>query len=176
MNCILLKEQKGESKMRRGFSLIELMIVIAVMAILVGIALPHFRGMREEGWTAKAAGELRTLATAIESYYIHNDSEYPNQTTTVDTEWQDGSLPGNGPTIVASVLYDPFIAAGGEYRYATSASAEDGNSKYYVVFSIGPDGTQGITGISTLGELTWQLDGSTDDIYLTNAEAGTGGF
>ncbi len=161
--------------MRRGFSLIELMIVIAVIAILVGISLPHFRGMQEEGWTVKAAGELRTLATAIESYYIHNSRAYPDQGATVQTDWQS-NLSGNGPTIVASTLYDPFIAGSTEYSYATSASAADGDSQYYVIFSVGPDGTADITGIDTAGELTWSGVDPNDDIYFTNAEAGTGGF
>ena len=169
MNCVSLKERKGKTKMRRGFTLIEIMIVIAVIAILVGIALPHFRGMQEEGWTVKAAGELRTLATAVESYYIHNSRAYPDQGETVQTDWQS-NLPGNGPTIIASTLYDPFIAGDTEYSYATSDSSD---SQYYVIFSVGPDGTAGITGIDPNGD----TEGTTgDDIYFTNAEAGTGGF
>ena len=161
--------------MKRGFTLIEIMIVIAVIAILVGIALPHFRGMQEEGWTAKAAGELRTLATAIESYYIHNSKEYPLQRTSgSQTDWQE-NLPGNGPTIIASELHDPFEAGGStEYGYLTSADTS--GSQYYVIFSVGPDGTADITGISTAGELTWSGIDPNDDIYFTNAEAGTGGF
>jgi len=149
------------------------MIVIAVIAILVGISLPHFRGMQEEGWTAKAAGELRTLATAIESYYIHNDRQYPAQATSPATEWQS-NLPGNGPTIVASTLYDPFIAGSTEYRYATSRAATD--SEYYVVFSVGPDRTADITGISTAGVISWTGADPNDDIYISNGTSGTGGF
>ena len=163
-------EQKGEIKIKRGFTLIEMMIVIAVIAILVGIALPHFRGMQEEGWTVKAAGELRTLATALESYYIHNSRAYPSQRTTgFSDDWQS-TLGGNGPTIVASTLYDPFIAGDTEYRYGTS---DISNSQYYVIWSVGPDGSAGIDGIDPNGD----LEGTTgDDIYFTNAEAGTGGF
>jgi len=170
MNCVSLKKQKGETKMKRGFTLIEMMIVIAVIAILVGIALPHFRGMQEEGWAVKAAGELRTLATAIESYYIHNSRQYPDQATTPATDWQT-NLPGNGPTIVASTLYDPFIAGNTEYSYATSAAS---NSKYYIVFSVGPDGAADITGIDDANGAV--LGGPDDDIYFTNSQAGTGGF
>ena len=64
--------------MRKGFTIIELLIVIAVISILVGIALPRFRGMREEGLIAQAKGELRTIQTALESYFIHNNA-YPTQ-------------------------------------------------------------------------------------------------
>ncbi len=157
--------------MKRGFTLVEMMIVIAVIAILVGIALPHFRGMQEEGWTVKAAGELRTLATAVESYYIHNSRQYPGQTATSATDWQS-NLSGNGPTIIVSTLYDPFIAGSTEYRYATS---DDADSQYYVIWSIGPDSTTGVTGIDPNGDLKGDGDPG-DDIYFTNAEAGTGGF
>jgi len=173
MNCVLLKEQKGANEMRKGFSLIELMIVISVMAILIGIALPYMKGMQDEGNTAKAAGELRSLATAVESFYIHNSQSYPVQTTSVDSAWQSdaNSLTTASPTIIKSVLYDPFVAGGAtEYRYATSAGS---GSQYYVVFSVGPDGTADITAISNTGVIT---GGDDDDIYISNGTSGTGGF
>jgi len=157
--------------MRRGFTLIEVMIVIAVIAILIGISLPHFKGMQDEGKTVEAAGELRTLATAIESFYIHNSKAYPMQTTTVDTAWQSetSSLTTAKPTIVTTALKDPFKPAQ-EYGYATSAAS---GSQYYVAFSVGPDGTAGITGISTAGAIVGTVG---DDIYISNGTSGTGGF
>jgi len=152
--------------MKKGFTLIEMLIVIAVIAILVGIALPRLRGMRQEGNYAKAKGELKTLQTALESFFIHN-AAYPVQSAAVDTVWQDDtdSLTEATPNIIASVLNDPFTPGGAtEYRYATSASD---NSDYYVVFSVGFDGIADITGINTLGELTGTDD---DDIFVTNGE------
>jgi len=158
--------------MRRGFTLIEMLIVIAVIAILASISLPYMKGMQDEGNTAKAAGELRTLATAVESFYIHNKRSYPVQTTTVDSDWQSdaNSLTTARPTIVRSVLYDPFVAGGStEYRYATSAAS---GSQYYVIFSVGPDNTADITGVSTAGAI---VGGPDDDIYISNGTSGTGG-
>jgi len=159
--------------MKRGFTLIEILIVIAVIAILAGISLPYMKGMQDEGNTAKAAGELRSLATAVESFYIHNSRSYPVQTTTVDSAWQSdtSSLTTASPTIIKSVLYDPFVAGGStEYRYATSAAS---GSQYYVIFSVGPDNTADITGISTAGAI---VGGPDDDIYISNGTSGTGGF
>ena len=155
--------------MKRAFTLIELLIVIAVIAILISIALPRFRGMQEEGFTAKAAGELRSLAMAVESYYIHNSSEYPDQATAVNsTDWQTVVI-NAAPKIVGTALTDPFKPSQ-QYSYATdSASA----SKYYVIFSIGPDATADITAISTLGTIS---GGPDDDIYFSNGASGTGGF
>ena len=157
--------------MKRGFTLIELMIVIAVMAILIGISLPYFKGMQDEGNVAKAAGELRTLGTAIESFYIHNN-EYPVQATSPDSDWQTdaNSLSTASPMILRTALTDPFKTSQ-EYSYATSASS---GSQYYVIFSVGPDGTAVITGINTSGVV--QPTDRDDDIYFSNGTSGTGGF
>jgi len=165
------QKQKGEIKMKRGFTLIEMMIVIAVIAILAGISLPYFKGMQDEGKTAEAAGELRTLATAVESYYIHNRKAYPSQATTVSTTWQTASIAAatTSPRIVTAALMDPFKPAQ-QYGYATSAGS---GSQYYVVFSVGPDGTADITGVNTSGVVQ---GGPDDDIYFSNGTSGTGGF
>ena len=171
MNGVLLNQQKGANEMKRGFTLIEILIVIAVIAILAGISLPYMKGMQDEGNAAKAAGELRSLLTAVESFYIHNSHAYPVQTTTVDSAWQSdtSSLTTASPTIVKTALTDPFKTTQ-EYSYATSAAS---GSQYYVIFSVGPDGAADITGISTAGAI---VGGPDDDIYVTNAESGVGGF
>jgi prepilin-type N-terminal cleavage/methylation domain-containing protein len=164
MSYVLPDEQKGENEMRRGFTLIEMMIVIAVIAILAGISLPYFKGMQDEGNTAKAAGELRTLATAIESYYIHNHKEYPAESAT----WQS-ALTGSSPKIVTTALMDPFEPTV-QYRYATTG-------KYYVVYSVGADSTVDIAGISDTGVVSWAgAEDPNDDIYISNGTSGTGGF
>jgi type II secretion system protein G len=55
---------------RRGFTLIELLIVIAIILILIAIALPNFLEAQIRARVTKARGEIRTLATALESYAI----------------------------------------------------------------------------------------------------------
>ena len=55
---------------KRGFTLIELLIVIAIILILIAIALPNFLEAQIRAKVAKAAGEIRSLATAQESYNL----------------------------------------------------------------------------------------------------------
>ncbi len=59
-----------------GFTLIELLIVVAIIAILAAIAIPNFLQAQVRAKISRVEGELRTLATALESYRVDNDN-YP---------------------------------------------------------------------------------------------------
>lgn len=54
----------------RGFTLIELLIVIAIILILIAIALPNFLEAQIRARVTKAKGEIRSLATAMEAYFL----------------------------------------------------------------------------------------------------------
>lgn len=143
-------------KWKAGFTLIEMLIVIVVMAILLGVLLPSFRGAQDEAAEQRARSELRTLATAIESYYIHNNNALPTDLTQLITA---------RPRIVSVVPDDPFQASGTDYSYA-----RDTNGVYYVVWSHGLDRAVDISGVDTDGTLAGTND---DDVFVTN---GTGTF
>ena len=119
--------------MKKGFTLIELLIVIAVISILIGIALPRFKGMQDEGNIARAKGELRTLQTAVESYYIHNSNAYP----ATGAAALQTALASAVPSIITYVPTDPFSSDGSDYVYVMGGT----NSKYYIIYSVGPAGT-----------------------------------
>lgn len=55
--------------MKSGFSLIELLVVISIIAVLVGLGLPNFIGARERARDAKRKAELNQLKTALRMYY-----------------------------------------------------------------------------------------------------------
>jgi len=140
----------------KGFTLIELIVVIAVISILLGIALPRLRGMIDEGNIAKAAAECRALQAAVESYYIHNGKAYPAALT---------SITASKPQLFSDIPDDPFNA-GANYGYDLS---DDG--RYYVIFSEGLDG-DGSASVADGGAVT----ASDDPIYVSNGDPQSGGF
>lgn len=67
--------------MKRGFSIAELMIVVAIIGILAAIVVPHFQGRATEAKTAAAKSNLRILRSAIELYAAQHSGVapgYPN--------------------------------------------------------------------------------------------------
>jgi type IV pilus assembly protein PilA len=54
----------------RGFSLVELMVVIVLIGILVGIAIPTFLGAKQSGWDSQAQSNLRSALAAERTHYV----------------------------------------------------------------------------------------------------------
>lgn len=67
---------------QRGFTLIEMMIVIAVMGILMAIALPQYNDYLRRGQVAEATATLAELRVRMEQYYQDNRNYGDNDNTT----------------------------------------------------------------------------------------------
>jgi prepilin-type N-terminal cleavage/methylation domain-containing protein len=81
-------------KRNKGFTLIELMIVIAIIGILAAIAIPQFAAYRTRGFNSTSLSDLRNMVTAEEAYFA--DKQTYSATTAELTLY--GYTPSNNAT------------------------------------------------------------------------------
>ena len=62
---------------KKGFTLVEIMIVVAIIALLAAIAIPNLLRARMSSNDALAKATLRAISTAAESYGTSNNGNYP---------------------------------------------------------------------------------------------------
>jgi len=125
----------------RGFTLIELMVVIVILGILAGLIVPRIMSRPEEARQAKARMQIESLETALKLYKLDTGS-YPSteqglqalvEAPTVGNlprKWREGGYLEKG-----KVPTDPW---GNDYVYLSPGTSGD-----YDIISYAADGEQG---------------------------------
>jgi general secretion pathway protein G len=139
---------------QRGFTLIEIMVVVVIIGILIGLVAPNIVGNVDEARVTAAKADISALVDALERYYMDN-STYPTTDQGLDALVEKPSVspvPRNwraqGYIKRKKMLQDPW---GTEYRYI-SPGAEDP----FDLYSLGADGEEGGEGVTAdIGQ--WDL-------------------
>lgn len=116
----------------KGFTVVELLIVIAIIAILLNFMVLSVKGFQSEARLSQVRADLRAIQVAIEAYYKNHDA-YP-----AEINYQTILL-NEVPRVLEENEVDPFVPGGTTvYDYTLSP---DGT--HYAIFSIGinKDGT-----------------------------------
>jgi type II secretion system protein G len=112
--------QEKTMKQQRGFTLLEMMVVIAIIAILAAILIPNFTHARAQAATSACMANLKSVATAFELYYTDKQA-YPTGTNAnIDGTATGASGALNG--YLGQPPEDPAAGAGKYYTYTTTSS------------------------------------------------------
>lgn len=128
------RSQRARDRGRKdaGYTLLELLVVMGILAVLTAIATPQLMGYFGKAKTQSVQLQIENIGTALELYYMENGN-YPSASAGLKALVEaPGEAPRwNGPYLKkAKNLLDPW---GRPYQYAVS----DGQ---YEVYSLGPTG------------------------------------
>jgi len=128
-------------KSQSGFTLIEIMIVVIILAILAAAVIPRLTGRTQQAKESRAMADIETLSLALDLYAIDNGF-FPTSAQGLDalrskptsaptpTSWR-------GPYVKRASPKDPW---GNPYKYNSPGMH---NTQDYDIYTFGPDGVQG---------------------------------
>ena len=111
LNCIRPKQVHVGA--RFGFTLIEMLVVVAIIVILISMLLPGLRAARAKSRESKCEANMRILTSAYQTYAMTNGRQLPGSNTGQAWDWLGD---GNTTASITSGILFSYIGAMDAYR------------------------------------------------------------
>lgn len=118
---------------QRGFTLVELLLVLVILALIAGLVLPGIIGKAESAKAKAASSQISRISMSVESFYLDTGNVPRSLGDLVNQP--SGANGWNGPYIKNSILKDPW---GREYQFRSPGEHGD-----FDIESLGADGQRG---------------------------------
>ena len=121
-----------KSRRKAGFTLVELLIVVAIIGVLFTLAIVSFTGAQKQARDSQRKSDLNQYRAALENYANSTGGVYPQSTDQVDAD----AIPCESdlkPDYMSACLLDPRDADGETYSYRTNA--EGAAATQYVLWA-----------------------------------------
>ena len=130
--------EKGGFQSQKGFTLIEVLLVMVIITVLAAVVVPKFTGRSEDARITAAHTDIANLEVALDAYEVDN-GKYPSKSEGLKALVENRSNAGNwkGPYLKRGVPNDPW---GNAYVYTQPGRH---NTYGYDLYSFGPDGKEG---------------------------------
>ncbi|NIR30994.1 MAG: type II secretion system protein [Gammaproteobacteria bacterium] len=145
----------------RGFTLVELLIVVIILAILAAIVVPQFGASTEDARVATLKTDLAQLRDAIEIYYHQHDNNYPGAI----------KVDGSGPVSTVGEAQTAFVQQLTRYtsRSGEVSTVKDGTHRFGPYIKTNALPPNPFTVDDTVDQDV-TVDTATDDITVASAD------
>ena len=124
---------RRHGRRQRGFTLVELLLVLVILALIGGFVLPNLIGTGEKAKVRAAGSAIGRISLSVDNFYL-DTGNIPSSLEELVNE-PSGATGWNGPYIKNSLLKDPW-----NRPYVYRAPGEHGD---YDISSLGADGQVG---------------------------------
>ncbi len=139
-----MKNSRPVFKNQQGFNLIELMIVIAIIALLIGVGIPAYRAMVNNGNETSAAQSINTIKTLQISYAGKHQGKFaPSFDELIKSAQLDERFAGEAPVVNGYIFTMSVQESSGSKPsfYSVNADPQEGSGTRHFYF----DSTLGTT-------------------------------